>query len=75
MERIILLKAPKIERVQAPIIRRCLAKVDNLVKWTVDWEDIDRVIRLVFESPEAAKPEIVIESLEFYNISAERLTD
>jgi hypothetical protein len=75
MERIILLKAPEIDPTQAPIIQRCLLRVENLIRWTVDWEDTDKVMRLVFKSPESATPEMVIKLLESYNISAERLID
>jgi hypothetical protein len=57
---ILLLKPQKLLKAQNRHIKKCLNPIDSVIEWTIDWDDPDRIIRIVLSvSPEQISNQII----------------
>ncbi|WP_026998178.1 hypothetical protein [Flectobacillus major] len=74
MYQIILLKPNNISTEDQPKIARCFEKFPSIIQWTVDWDDCDKIMRIVAKTDEHLTFRL-IESLRTIRISSEVFID
>ncbi len=75
MESIILLKPLKLSKKKKGIVDKTLSTIPFVKIWTVDWLDIDRIIRVVCHTTTLDLDVIIIEALAKEGIYTQQFID